>query len=411
MFTFIIQTIDLVKLGNVGLFFTFFLLSWAFHLFRLFISQTRNPLDGVWLLPENKIKDLDVTFIIPVADEPFTVWVDTMEALDESLSVFKSAQVIVVANGFNGQTNLDFAEKLGFTIVELPNASKRMAVHEGAKLATGSITFILDSDTKVNPNAMEQLTRVFSTPDVGGATPKHIIDKPNSSYIKKVSSWLEDTRFEEIVRGQSSYGTVSCLPGRLLAIRTDLLKELTPKLIKQKFLGAECISGDDRYLTSELLKMGYKTVYQPTAEVVTQAPNTLKGFILQRLRWSRTSFRETLRSIPWTFKYPFLTLTVLGTVLLRWLFFVVILTAILAWIGLIDRDHAVDLPFWFIVVGSFVGYVISGILRQLRYIIKNPGDLKFIVYFLFVTTFILTPVEWFGNITIRESHWMTRKTK
>lgn len=408
MFTFILQLIDLAKVHHVGLFLVFFILVWIVFAVKIAVMLLRKPLQNV--LAFDKFAGT-ISVIIPVTDEPYGVWKDTLTLLKDSLHLLNVSEVIVVANGHNGKENIKLAEKFGFTVVRLPEASKRMAVAEGVKLVTSDVTVILDSDTHVLVDSIQQLVRVFNDKTVGGATPHHIIKDRESNYVRRVCDWLEDIRFNEVVKGQSSYGAVSCLPGRLLAIKTSKLKEYADGLVNQRFLGRDCISGDDRYLTSELLQDGLKTVYVPQSIVYTEAPDTLKKFSQQRLRWSRTSFRETLRSLSWTFNYPFTAFTVVANVVMRWFFFVVIVLALGEWFGLIERPHALDLPLWFILVLTAFGWLVSGLLRQLRHIIKYPQDLVYLPVFLFVTTFVLTPIEWFGNVTIRESNWMTRRVK
>ena len=167
---------------------------------------------------------------------------------------------------------------------------------------------------------MRTLLQAFEDKRVGGATPRHVIDMWFAENIsskrniwRRIADWLEDIRFEEVLKGQN--GAVGCLPGRLLAIRTKLLHKYIDGLVGQRFLGKPCISGDDRYLTSRLLEDGFKTVYVEDSMVITQAPDTLKGFVQQRLRWSRTSLRETILSLNWIFRYPYLALTTLANVL------------------------------------------------------------------------------------------------
>ncbi len=368
---------------------------------------TRNPLRNI---RQKRNSDLFITAIIPVVDEPANVWKKTLESLEIALKPFNDSQVIVVANGNNGKDNIELARKHGFNVIKLGMASKRRAIEAGVAKAKGDVTIILDSDTSVTPDSIIELTSVFADKSVGGATPKHIIDGRDRNLMKRISDWMEDIRFQEVVRGQSSTGAVSCLPGRLLAVRTDLLKSIVPSLVSQRFMGKACVSGDDRFITSEILKKGYKTVFVPTSVVSTEAPATLKGFIFQRLRWSRTSFRETLRSISWTLKHPYMTFTVFTTLLMRWFFAVVLAFGIATWAGIIDRSHYLHLPIWLIVVGTIIGFLLSGFFRQLRHLIKYPQDFVYLPIFLFVTTFILTPVEWWGNLTVRESGWMTRDT-
>lgn len=409
MFTFIIQFIDLAKAHEIGLFFVFFSASWAVFALKILVMIRRKPLQGI----NTGGRDFtgNVSVVIPIVDEPVDVWSATLMDLKAALALVDVAEVIVVANGSNAKENVRIAKKMGFKVVREPVASKRRAIWRGAMMATGDVTIILDSDTKVERESIKRLIRVFNDPEVGGATPRHVIWGRHANIMRRISNWLEDIRFEEVVSGQSSFGSVACLPGRMLAIRTGILRSFCPALVHQRFMGAECISGDDRFLTSEILRIGMKTVFVPDAVVYTEAPDTLRVFIQQRLRWSRTSFRESIRALRWTRFYMWMSFTTYSTIILRWFFFVVAVTAVLAWMGVIERHHAVNLPLWVIVVGTVAGFFVSGLLRQLRHLFKNPEDLKYLPAFLFVTTFILTPVEWWGNITMRESHWMTRNTK
>ena len=406
MFTFFIQLIDLLKDHRLGSFFVFFLVSWAVFIAKIIVMNTRKPLQG--LNPE-KMLGGSVSVIIPIVDEPMDIWKQTLSRLAIALKGINVADVVVVFNGNYSKENVNLALKMGYTTLFEPTASKRRAILLGSEYIKGDITIILDSDTRIGADSVAKLIKVFEDKKVGGATPQHVVQRLNVMRI--ISNWLEDIRFNEVVRGQSSFGSVSCLPGRMLAIRTPLLKAFAPRLASQTFLGSLCISGDDRYLTSEILNLGFKTVYVEDALVMTEAPDTLGKFAQQRLRWSRTSFRESLRAIDWAPKYPWMAFTNYSMIILRWWFFYVIVTAIMAWIGLIDRDHAINLPFWFMMIGTFIGFFISGTIRQLRHLMKYPEDFRYLPVFLFVTTFILTPIEWWGNLTVRESGWMTRNTK
>lgn len=409
MYTFVIQLIDLLVRGEVGLFFVFFVVTWSLYITKL-VKASKAP--KYTSLIYRELKDYPtITAIVPVVDEPMHVWEHTLSNLKDSLHGLK-AQVLIVANGGNGKKEGDYAKKLGFDVIHIEEASKRKAIAAASAISNGEITIILDSDTITTRDAIRRLLSVFNYSRVGGATPRHVIDMwyaGKDNLMRRIADWLEDIRFEEVLRGQN--GAVGCLPGRLLAIRTKLLNKYIDGLVGQRFLGKKCISGDDRYLTSRLLEDGWETVYVEDSMVITQAPDTLKGFIQQRLRWSRTSLRETILSLNWIFNYPYLALTTLSNVIMRWFFFIVVVTAILAWVGIIDRPHVVNLPFWTVVIGTIVGYILSGFFRHIRHLWYKPQDIVVLPAFLFITTFILTPVEWFGNLTLIESGWMTRRTK
>jgi hypothetical protein len=61
------------------------------------------------------------------------------------------------------------------------------------------------------------------------------------------------------------------------------------------------------------------------------------------------------------------------------------------------------------ILGSIIGFIISGALRHLRHFVVTPRDVLNLIPFLIITTFVLTVVEWYGNLTLKESDWMTRK--
>lgn len=418
MFTSFIQTLDLIHNHELGLFLVFFVLSWGFYITKLLYSRgySKQYIDLISTVKPN-LEDFDVSVIIPVVGEPLEVWEKVLDNLTLALKDIPTHRVIVIPNGGNGVKNAEMARNKGFDVISLKQPGKRGAIQAGVnhiyplvdQSRSHKVTFILDSDTIVDSDSLKIMLRDFQLHDnLGGVTPRHLVFNREDTISRRVSDWMEDIRFNEVLPGQSKEGAVSCLPGRALGIQTELLKQATPELVSQKFLGKECISGDDRFLTSWLLEKDYLCIYNPAAIVHTDAPSTLKGFIKQRLRWSRTSLRETIRSIPWGFKYPYMMFTVVGNVALRWLFLVVIINFVLFLLGVTTRIHYLELSTFSLITGTIIGFLLSGFLRQLRHLISYPSDFKYLMHFLFITTFILTPVEWFGNFTLKESGWMTR---
>jgi hyaluronan synthase len=407
MFTFLVQSVDLFAEGLVRLFLVFFLLSWGMYFYKKYTSE---KFENGWIADEVK----SVSVIIPVVDEDPKIWRKVLEAINRA-SFALDCEKIVVANGKHSDLDADIAKKLGFRVERVPEPNKRIAVARGAEIATKNITVILDSDTIVSNTSLYKIARGFSDWKIGGITPRHEIFERGRSIARRISDWMEDIRFTNTVRGQSYHGCVSCLPGRMLAIRTDLLKKAIPEFLNQKFLNQRCVTGDDRFLTSWLLKNGYDTIYQEHNVVSTDAPDSLTKFAKQRLRWARSSLRESLMSIIWIWKRPYMAFTVFGEIFMRIFFVIVIFSAILTWSGLVERDHYVWnlfpslYNFWFIVGGVVLGFFVSGMLRQLPHLKKYPEDWKYLPIFLIVTTFVLFPIEIVGGATCYKNGWMTRK--
>ena len=95
----------------------------------------------------------------------------------------------------------------------------------------------------------------------------------------------------------SVLGTVGCLPGRTIAFRTGILRRVMHDFLSERFLGFVLEVSDDRTLTNLTLKAGYKTVYQSTSLVYTDAPMGLRKLIRQQLRWARGSQRSCVTAI------------------------------------------------------------------------------------------------------------------
>ena len=98
---------------------------------------------------------------------------------------------------------------------------------------------------------------------------------------------------------QCVLGQVGCLPGRTIAFRRSDPHAGDGRFLTERFLGVFLEVSDDRTLTNLTLKAGYRTVYQYTSLVYTDAPLKVKKLFKQQLRWARGSQYNTLRMLPW----------------------------------------------------------------------------------------------------------------
>ncbi len=406
MVPFFVQLIDYFYIGEVRLFLFFFVLTWVVFLYKLVRSRRFTP-------PPTKPNNYGVSVIVPVVDEDPGLWHQVLTSLIEGCMGMRY-QIIVVSNGPNGVANGEYARKKGLEVIHLPVADKRTAIARGAEKARYGISVILDSDTIIQPDAIRILKETFTSPEIGGVTPYQKI-MVRGNWIRRILDWREDLRFGILVSGQAINGAVSCLPGRLFAVRTYLLKAAAPELEHEYLFGFRCINGDDRTLTSYLLRNGYKATYQPASVVFTDAPGTFKGFVGQQLRWARGSSRAVIRDTPWLFRYPYTMFTVWSTVILRWVYLFVIFDVFLVKLGLLSRNHYL----WqlypefhqpgFILAGFLVGYITSGIVRQLFHLVRHPQDWPYLPAFLVMSNLVLLPITIYADLTFMSGNWMTRK--
>jgi hyaluronan synthase len=190
------------------------------------------------------------------------------------------------------------------------------------------------------------------------------------------------------------------------------------KFMNERFLGVFLEVSDDRTLTNLTLKEGYRTVYQHTSLVYTDAPLKVKKLFKQQLRWARGSQYNTLRMLPWMLGHaPLLAFFFLSDILLPF----ILAGVIGGWIyrGLTGQGdnlyegflHAYGVQTGVLtVVGLMVvSSVISMAIRQIRHLSEKPTDFFRLPVFIIVSTFFLMPIRLLGFFRMAHaSGWGTR---
>ena len=191
------------------------------------------------------------------------------------------------------------------TPLRLPeNRGKRVALATGFERAQGDILVTIDSDSIIEPQTLLAMAGPFRDPRVGAVAGKVVVLNRNRGWIPKMLQVRFTLSFDFLRSAQSTYGSVYCCPGALAAYRASAVKEILPRWLDQRFLGAKCTIGEDRALTNYILAMGYDTVYQHAAVVHTVVPETYSKLCKMYLRWDRSYIREELRLVLIVWKRP-----------------------------------------------------------------------------------------------------------
>jgi cellulose synthase/poly-beta-1,6-N-acetylglucosamine synthase-like glycosyltransferase len=166
----------------------------------------------------------------------------------------------------------------------------------------------LDSDTILDDeDVARELLRPLQDPAIGGVTTSQRALYVNT-IPERIGDWLENARLFSSMAAGSLFGQVGCLPGRLYAVRTSIIKDKMDDLVEDywTFFGnrAQCFAGDDRVLTNFVLQAGYRTCMVPTAGVKTLVPETFSKMFKTWERWGRSSQGYTLRSVRWLVRHP-----------------------------------------------------------------------------------------------------------
>ncbi|HEY2041360.1 MAG TPA: glycosyltransferase [Jatrophihabitans sp.] len=391
--------------ARLYLFSVFVLLTWLVWLVKLLLSRQYRP----WTEPYA----VTTSVVIPVVDEPLDLFREVLQRIVEQ----QPTQVVVVINGRRNtaleEICTDFAE---VDWVWIPVAGKRNAVRAGVERSTGEVVLLVDSDTVWTPGTHDELIKPFADPGVGGVTTKQRILDPRRGFLTRWADWLENSRALYTMPAQSVLGSVGCLPGRTIAFRRSILERVMPDFMSERFLGVFLEISDDRTLTNLTLKQGFRTVYQSTSLVYTDAPLKLRKLIRQQYRWARGSQYNTLRMLPWMLAHaPMLAFFFLADIALPLLW----LCSAAAWgirlhmhiganlyDGMLNvRDHALPA----IVLLTLLTSTLAMCLRQARHLAENPADFFWKPLYILFSTFVLMPIRLYGFIRLGHvGSWGTR---
>jgi hyaluronan synthase len=409
MFIFILQIRHMLdEQTELYLFTVFSALVWALWLLKVGLSRRYRP----WAAEHHETTSV----VVPVVDEPLDLFRDVLTRVTEQ----QPDEVIVVINGARNPGLEQVCEEFAPLVrwVHTPIPGKRNAVKIGTEMSRYDITVLLDSDTVWTPGTLSELVKPFADPGVGGVTTRQRILEPTRSWITRWADWLENSRSLYSMPAQSVLGQVGCLPGRTIAFRRHILTEVMHDFMTQRFLGVFLEVSDDRTLTNLTLKQGYRTVYQHTSLVYTDAPLQVRKLFKQQLRWARGSQYNTLRMLPWMLGHaPVLAVFFLADIILPFL----LVGTIAGWVYRSVSGTGVNLyqamlqtygaqAGWFWVIALMVvSSVLSMAIRQIRHLQEVPSDFFRLPVFIIVSTFFLMPVRLLGFLRMAHvSGWGTR---
>jgi len=175
------------------------------------------------------------------------------------------------------------------------NLGKRKALYVGLKQSRGEIIVTVDSDSKIGRSAIRNLVIPLIKDERTGAVSGRVgVLNERDNFLTRMLSVRYSLAFDFGRAYQSVYGAVFCCPGALTAYRKTVLKRFIKDWVNQTFLNTKCTYGEDRALTTQILKAGYMTRFQSNAVVYTKVPSTFGQMSKMYLRWTRSYVRESI---------------------------------------------------------------------------------------------------------------------
>jgi hyaluronan synthase len=236
--------------------------------------------------------------------------------------------------------------------------------------------------------------------------------------ITRWADWLENSRAKYSMPAQSVLGQVGCLPGRTIAFRKHILDKAMPAFMTEKFLGVFLEVSDDRTLTNLTLKQGYRTVYQSSSLVYTDAPLKWRKLWKQQLRWARGSQYNTLRMLPWMVRRtPILAMFFLTDIVLPFLLLGAVIGGVYRmatgqgtnYYKAFLQDYGAGHGLLWIALLTVAASGLSMSIRQFRHLRERPTDLLWMPVFVLISSLFLMPIRLIGFFRMgHRGGWGTR---
>ena len=169
------------------------------------------------------------------------------------------------------------------------NLGKRRSINRAVRHSSSEIIVSIDSDVEVDPQALRQLLRRFTGPEIAAVGGRVNISNANENWLTQMQVIKYYFGYEYMKNLERAFHSVMCLSGCLTAYRRTVLTELEPILETRSVLGVPIKYGEDRFLTRQIVKAGYQTFSTLDAVCYTVAPNTLSKYFSQQLRWRRSN--------------------------------------------------------------------------------------------------------------------------
>ncbi|MEZ5912738.1 MAG: glycosyltransferase [Paracoccaceae bacterium] len=219
-----------------------------------------------------------VAVLIPAYNEAKVIVPTVRAALR---STWRDLQVIVIDDGSTDGTFETVRDAFGdeprLRLIRRPNGGKWQALATGYARMKAEIAVAIDADTIIAPDAVRKLVRHFEDPGVGAVA--GLVRVGNRNRLLTGFQALEYVTAQNIERRAAEcWNGILVVPGAIGAWRADAVR-------RAGLYSGETLA-EDADLTVALLRDGWRVAFEPNAIARTEAPDSLRIFMRQRLRWS-----------------------------------------------------------------------------------------------------------------------------
>ena len=220
--------------------------------------------------------------VLPESSKQF---LGKLKSLIKAKKIADGSRIIFVDDGSKDQTfsvvENAFKNNDKVKVISKANGGKASALNFGIQQSNAEFVVCIDADTQLKKDAVTQLIRTFylqNKPQEIGAVAGNVKIGNEINMITKWQSieYITSQNFDR--RAFNLLNCITVVPGAIGAFRREAILEVGG--FTTDTLAEDCD------LTMKLHKAGYVVENCNDAISYTEAPETLKQFLKQRLRWS-----------------------------------------------------------------------------------------------------------------------------
>ncbi|AFS40498.1 glycosyltransferase [Leuconostoc gelidum] len=239
-----------------------------------------------------------VTILMSIFNEENNI-VETLSSFTQL--TYANCDVVIVDdkstdNSVNLVKNwLNKHESTPVRLIELSkNLGKAAALNQAIKQINSPYILVTDADAILAHDVIENLLKQMTDETVAAVTGKPVV-RNRTTLLAKLQTLEYVGIIDRIKRAQDFlYGGIMTVAGVVVLYRREALMSVAG-------FDSTAIT-EDIDITWRLRKKNWRIRYTPHALVYILAPETIHGYIKQRVRWSVGGIEVLLKNLKWTFK-------------------------------------------------------------------------------------------------------------
>lgn len=283
-------------------------LAWTFIVGATLLLFLRNVLVAILALRHQQIEQRQPS--APTLRQPVSVVIAAYNEAKVIASTLRSIlasdypgrlEIIVIDDGSTDNT-LAIIQELAAQEPRVraftqPNRGKAYALQRALEMARHELIVMLDADTQFQRETIRFLVAPLAQPAVG-AVCGHIRVGNLSSWIARFQSLEYICGFNLDRRAYDYWNAITVVPGATSAFKKSAIA-------KAGGIVADTLA-EDTDLTFHLHRAGYQIRYTPQAVAYTEAPDTIRILVRQRVRWAFGTLQCLWkhRDLVGSFKHP-----------------------------------------------------------------------------------------------------------